>query len=218
MLAGAYARAGCEELTLTAARDPSMQWSNAIAPGIVTWLTRGIHLGCQRSFFSVHIDDVSVPDSRWSMSANCTPGDACVDRTVTTPDIRMSAAGVGEVVAGRTRTGSRSTWSPTAAAASCGRRPRVVPIPSPTRSSPRRASSGGSTTPGRKATRFPRTSGTDGACPACRLSGLPAGPYTIWVQSDEPGFTNQWHGGASFDAATPLTVSSPTTLNITLNR
>ncbi|MDP9416833.1 MAG: hypothetical protein M3P48_03155, partial [Actinomycetota bacterium] len=49
----------------------------ALAHGMVTWLTRGIHLGHYRQWFSVHIDDVLHPNDRWSTEANCTVGADC---------------------------------------------------------------------------------------------------------------------------------------------
>ena len=42
-------------------------------------MTRGIHLGYQRNYFAVHVDDVFLPDSRWSATGHCTPGDGCAD-------------------------------------------------------------------------------------------------------------------------------------------
>jgi len=97
-LIGSYAHDGREELVLTAAYNPSMQWFNQVAPGIVSWVTRGIHLGHQRQYLAVQIDDVFLPDSRWSISGKCTPGDDCVDPTITTPDIRMSTTDVTRLV------------------------------------------------------------------------------------------------------------------------
>jgi hypothetical protein len=99
VLAGVYAQAGQEELVLTAAFNPSMQWWNDVAHGVVTWMTRGIHLGQQRNYFAVQVDDVFLPDGRWSVAGNCTPGDDCVDPTVSTKDIRMTAADVNRLVA-----------------------------------------------------------------------------------------------------------------------
>jgi hypothetical protein len=98
VLAGVEAADGREELVLTAAVNPSMQWFNQVGHGIVTWMTRGIHLGHQRNYFAVHVDDVLLADSRWSVDGNCTPGDDCVDPNVTTPDVRMTAADVDRLV------------------------------------------------------------------------------------------------------------------------
>ena len=84
---------------VSAAYNDSMQWFNTVGHGIVSWMTRGIHLGYHRSYLDVQVDDVLLPDSRWSVDGNCTPGDDCVDPAVTTPDIRMTAADVQRLVA-----------------------------------------------------------------------------------------------------------------------
>ncbi|WP_459645789.1 fibronectin type III domain-containing protein [Kineococcus sp. NUM-3379] len=97
-IAWSYAHGGREELMVSAAYNSSMQWYNTVAHGVVSWMTRGIHLGFHRSYLDVQVDDVFLPDSRWSVAGNCTPGDDCVDRTLSTPDIRMTAADVRRLV------------------------------------------------------------------------------------------------------------------------
>jgi hypothetical protein len=98
VLAGVFAHDGREELVMAGSYNESMQWFNEVAPGMVSWATRGIHLGYQRNYFNVQVDDVFLPDGRWSVSGNCTPGDNCVDSTVTTTDIKMSPADVTNLV------------------------------------------------------------------------------------------------------------------------
>jgi hypothetical protein len=98
-LMGVHVRDGREQLVITAGYNPSMQWFNSLAHGIVTWMTRGLHLGHQRNYFAVHIDDVLVSDGRWDVTNNCTPGDDCVDPAVTTPDIRMTPEDVTRLLA-----------------------------------------------------------------------------------------------------------------------
>src|SRR4051794_26706974 len=96
---GVYAHGGREELVVTASFNAYMQWFDVLAPGIVSWLTRGIELGYHRNYLAVQVDDIFLPDSRWSSAGNCTPGDGCVDPTVRTTDIRMGSADVDNVVA-----------------------------------------------------------------------------------------------------------------------
>ena len=63
--------------------------------GIITWATNGVHLGYSRNYFSVVVDDVFSDDSQWSTTGHCTPGEDCpIGSTITTPNIRMSAADV----------------------------------------------------------------------------------------------------------------------------
>lgn len=103
-LAGVYTHDGRSEMVMTFA-DNSAQWQfQTIGHGIITWLTKGVHLGYDRNYFAVHIDDVFLPDSRWDTAHNCTPGEDC-PAGVTTPDIRMTAADVTEAVDWEQRNG-----------------------------------------------------------------------------------------------------------------
>ncbi|MFZ0160756.1 MAG: fibronectin type III domain-containing protein [Kineosporiaceae bacterium] len=95
---GVYSHAFREELVITAAFNSNHRVFNEIGHGIVTWMTRGLHLGYHRNYFAVHIDDIFLADSRWSAAGHCTPGDGCVDPTVTTTDIRMTPADVSRLL------------------------------------------------------------------------------------------------------------------------
>ncbi|MDG4862390.1 hypothetical protein P8605_30065 [Streptomyces sp. T-3] len=74
-LLGEYTHDGRSELVVTFAANRHQQQFRLLARGIVEWLTRGVHLGQSRQYFSVHIDDVFAPDARWDTERNCTPGD-----------------------------------------------------------------------------------------------------------------------------------------------
>ncbi|MFE5939863.1 hypothetical protein ACFQ69_31395 [Streptomyces sp. NPDC056470] len=74
-LIGEYAHDGRRELVVTFAYNQYQRQFRALARGIVEWLTQGIHLGQNRNYFSVHVDDVFAPDARWDTTRNCTPGD-----------------------------------------------------------------------------------------------------------------------------------------------
>jgi hypothetical protein len=103
-LAGVYTHDGRSEMVLTFAYN-SAQWQfRTIGHGIITWLTKGVHLGYNRNYFAVHVDDVFLPDARWDTGHNCTPGEDC-PAGVTTPDIRMTPADVTEAVNWEQRNG-----------------------------------------------------------------------------------------------------------------
>ncbi|WP_344835803.1 hypothetical protein [Actinocorallia longicatena] len=91
VLAGAYTHDGRTEMVMTFAANHFQSQFRLIGHGLITWLTKGVHLGYNRQYFSVHVDDLFLPDARWSTTANCTPGEGCTDPNVTTPDIRMTA-------------------------------------------------------------------------------------------------------------------------------
>jgi hypothetical protein len=64
-LAGVLARDGREELNLTFSYQSDSIQFQVLAPGVIRWLTKGVHLGVGRSCFAVHIDDVLMPNARW---------------------------------------------------------------------------------------------------------------------------------------------------------
>jgi hypothetical protein len=97
-LLGVFTDSGREQLVVTGAFNASEQWFQVIAHGIVSWATRAVHLGYNRSYFSMHVDDIFLPDSRWSDAAKCTPGDDFCPTGTTTPDIRMTADDVARLV------------------------------------------------------------------------------------------------------------------------
>jgi hypothetical protein len=74
-LVGEYVHDGRRELVVTFAYNQHQKQFRLLARGIVEWLTDGVHLGRDRNYFAVHVDDVFAPDSRWNTERNCTPGD-----------------------------------------------------------------------------------------------------------------------------------------------
>ena len=93
VLVGEFRGDGREQLVLTFSANSAQQQFRLLAPGIVSWATRGTHLGYHRNYLSVHVDDVFVGDSRWHVAGNCTPGEDCRNGETTT-DIRMTPADV----------------------------------------------------------------------------------------------------------------------------
>ncbi|MFI9610323.1 hypothetical protein ACIHCM_01205 [Streptomyces sp. NPDC052023] len=93
-LVGEYAHDGRRELVVTFAYNQHQRQFRALARGIVEWLTQGVHLGRDRNYFAVHVDDVFAPDARWDTERDCTPGDLdCADGAGEgTAPIRMTAA------------------------------------------------------------------------------------------------------------------------------
>jgi hypothetical protein len=76
-LLGVYAHDSREELVVTMATNQFQTQARLLGRGIVNWLTRGLHLGYSRNWFSVHVDDAFLGDDRWDAEANCTVGDNC---------------------------------------------------------------------------------------------------------------------------------------------
>ncbi|MFG1604860.1 hypothetical protein [Actinoplanes sp. NPDC049265] len=89
------------QLSLSFVYNSAQQQFRLLAPGIVNWLTGGVHLGLSRNFLSVQVDDIFMGDARWSTTGNCTPGEDC-KTGITTKDIRMTAADVAAVASWQT--------------------------------------------------------------------------------------------------------------------
>ncbi len=90
------AKAGVEEMVMTANyNDRSLQW-RLLSRGMVDWVTRGAHLGYARAYLANQVDDVLLANDLWSVTHNCTsgtPGCAAPPATV-----RMTAKDVQAVV------------------------------------------------------------------------------------------------------------------------
>jgi hypothetical protein len=70
-----------------------------LAPGIVSWVTRGVNLGDWRNYLDIAYDDMFLGDSQWSIAGKCTPGvTPCPKGTPMTATIRMTPADVSYAV------------------------------------------------------------------------------------------------------------------------
>jgi hypothetical protein len=68
-------KAGVQELVLTFNYNDQMTQFRLLSRGIITWVTRGVHLGYQRNWLGNQVDDVLLSTSSWSTSLHCTPGE-----------------------------------------------------------------------------------------------------------------------------------------------
>lgn len=79
-----------ERMVLTASMNEYQFQFQALFPGILNWLTYGVHVGTERHYFAVHVDDVFMSDFRWSDEHQCISGhpgcDAPVSEIVMTAD------------------------------------------------------------------------------------------------------------------------------------
>ncbi|MFF5335609.1 hypothetical protein [Streptomyces sp. NPDC013181] len=98
-LVGEYRHDGRRELVVTFVYNRYQQQFRLLARGIVEWMTGGVHLGADRNYFAVHVDDVFAADDRWDTDLNCTPGDVDCQPGAGTPDpIRMEPADVDHAI------------------------------------------------------------------------------------------------------------------------
>ncbi|MEV4441414.1 hypothetical protein AB0K09_20790, partial [Streptomyces sp. NPDC049577] len=93
-LIGQYDHDGRSELVVTFVANRYQTQFRLVSRGIVEWLTRGVHLGADRNYLAVHVDDVFASDDRWDTKLKCTPGDVdCPGNPESRqPALRMTAA------------------------------------------------------------------------------------------------------------------------------
>jgi len=113
-VAGVVAVGGREELVVTAAMNYAQFQFRALGHGIISWVTRGVHLGYQRNYLTFQFDDALGSDATWSPTAKCTPGEDCAGTSST---VAMTAADVDHVVAWEQQRGLQVTLAFNAAAA-----------------------------------------------------------------------------------------------------
>jgi hypothetical protein len=102
---GVFAADGREEMVFSAAVNQHQLAQKLLFPGMLNWLTYGVHLGLQRMSFSVHVDDVFRASGRWSDSLRCTLNENCVGQTGAR--ILMTPADVDYLVSWQDRQGMK---------------------------------------------------------------------------------------------------------------
>ncbi|MGA2010099.1 MAG: hypothetical protein ABSH51_06150 [Solirubrobacteraceae bacterium] len=66
-LLGIHRRAdGGEEMIQAFAANAEQSHAQLLRPGQLRWITRGTHLGCERHFLALHVDDVLLANHSWN--------------------------------------------------------------------------------------------------------------------------------------------------------
>ena len=76
-LIGVYASGGVEQMVITSAMNFFQPHFKTVAHGILSWATRGVHLGYNRNRLTFHVDDAFSAVALWDPQHNCTPGEDC---------------------------------------------------------------------------------------------------------------------------------------------
>jgi hypothetical protein len=87
---------GREEMVMTLASNQYQSHNQALRHGMLSWVTRGVFLGYQRSYLELDVDDVFLGDDKWDPVNNVTDYEQ---------SIRMTAQDVANAVAWQRRTG-----------------------------------------------------------------------------------------------------------------
>jgi hypothetical protein len=90
-----FTRDGAQQLGISFGSSQYLAQFRYLAHGIVSWVTRGAHLGYWRNYLTVDYDDLLNADAQWSPKGHCTPGGSvCPKGTPATAAIRMTPADV----------------------------------------------------------------------------------------------------------------------------
>lgn len=100
-IVGTYVRDdGTEALVNTVDTNEWSLHGHALFQGMLEWVTRGVHLGVSRNYFGMDVDDLFLPDNRWTAVGHTTPDDV-------SSAIRMAPSDVTRAVDWEHRTGIR---------------------------------------------------------------------------------------------------------------
>lgn len=102
-LVGVFREGARERMVVTGAMNAFQLHQQLLFPGMLSWLTYGVHFGHERAYFAIHIDDFLLGDARWIPEHNCTVGDC--PQTITAPDILMTPADLAYLLDWQTQNG-----------------------------------------------------------------------------------------------------------------
>jgi hypothetical protein len=94
LLGIAQTKDGREEMVSTFTANRFQLHNGLLRHGMLSWVTRGIYLGMDRSYLSMDVDDVFLPDDKWSPTTNTTPEETAPGQQ----DLRMTAGDVTRLV------------------------------------------------------------------------------------------------------------------------
>jgi hypothetical protein len=96
---------GREEISVSFSGNENQLHSQILRHALLSWVTGGVYIGMDRTYFSMDIDDIFLPDTKWDPVTNKTPGDGSAlnpDPSGVEPgevDVRMLAGDVTKLEA-----------------------------------------------------------------------------------------------------------------------
>src|SRR3954454_4892406 len=96
---------GREEMVLTVDSNENQLHAEILRHGMLRWVTRGVFLGYQRNYYEMQVDDVFLPDARWSTTLKrslvdgptAAPDETQCDPALNTPNTFVRGAGAAIV-------------------------------------------------------------------------------------------------------------------------
>jgi hypothetical protein len=84
-----------EEMNATFSGNEFQVHSQILRHAMLSWVTGGVFIGRDRSYLTVDVDDVFLPDDRWNAATNTTPEEDAAGQQ----DLRMTPADVPRLIA-----------------------------------------------------------------------------------------------------------------------
>jgi hypothetical protein len=96
---------GREEISYSFSGNENQLHTQILRHALLGWVTGGVYIGRDRSYFAMDIDDVFLPDTKWDPIGNTTPGDgsAVVPNQPAEVGLRMTAADLTTLLAYQTQ-------------------------------------------------------------------------------------------------------------------
>ena len=96
---------GREEMVSTVDSNENQLHAQILRHGMLSWVTRGVYLGYQRNYYEMQVDDVFLPDARWSTTLKrslvdgptAAPDETQCDPALNTPDTFVGGGGAAIV-------------------------------------------------------------------------------------------------------------------------
>jgi hypothetical protein len=96
---------GREEMVSTIDSNENQLHAELLRHGMLSWVTRGVYLGYQRNYYEMQVDDVFLPDARWSTTLKrslvdgptAAPDETQCDPALNTPDTFVGGGGAAIV-------------------------------------------------------------------------------------------------------------------------
>ena len=92
---------GRQEMVVTVDSNENQLHAQLLRHGMLSWVTRGVFLGYQRNYYEMQVDDVFLPDARWSTTLKrslvdgptAAPDETQCDPALDTPNTFVTGSG-----------------------------------------------------------------------------------------------------------------------------
>jgi hypothetical protein len=96
---------GREEMVMTVDSNENQLHAQILRHGMLSWVTRGVYLGYQRNYYEMQVDDVFLPDARWSTTLKrslvdgptAAPDETQCDPALNTPNTFVGGGGAAVI-------------------------------------------------------------------------------------------------------------------------